>query len=368
MTNQLSLGLELGRRFLRWWTAELAACVPSLIRNRLSAADTLVLTLGADRATLSHETAGKSRELGELSPTAGDGAAAVRRAIRQDSALQQRFARGKLPVAIRLPAEHAVHTRVTLPLGVEADLRQALLFQIDRRTPFSADTVHFAHRVVGRDDAAKQLHIDLTVVPRAVVAQAVAAAQTFGLRASAVQVAGDSPDGAPSDNLLPDQDRPRRRPTTLIIRAAAAAAAIAAVVAIYRPVHVARQTADDLRVSVQAVKDVADRARHMKEEVAKLTEAEQFLVHGKQETPTATEILYQLTRLLPDDTWLDELNVKATEVNIAGYSKSASALIQLLGESGLFLEPKFRAAVMQDSVKGKERFQISAKLARRPLS
>jgi general secretion pathway protein L len=370
MTNQLSLALELARRFLTWWVAELAACVPSLIRSRLAPADALVLSLGSDRAALSHESAGKSRSLAELPRSAAetDGPAAVRRALRRDAALLQRFARGKLPVVIRLPAEQGVRTRVTLPAAVESDLRQALLFQIDRRTPFAVDTVHFAHRIVGRDEGAKQIDVDLTVVPRAVVADAVAAGRKLGLSASAVQVAGESSDAAPSDNLLPDQDRARRRPMTMVVRAAAAAGVLAALFAIYRPVYVAQQAADALRVRVEAAKAVADKARHMKEEVAKLTEAQRFLINGKRENPSATEVLYQLTHVLPDDTWLEQLTVKTGEVYISGYSKSASALIPLLGESGLFLEPRFRSAVMQDPAKEKERFQISAKIARRTTS
>jgi len=367
MSNWLATTLEFARRFLRWWIAELAFLVPPALRQRLAVKDMLIVAVDGDRVAVSHQIAGKTRDLGELPLT--DGAAgAIRRALACDPALARRLIAGKLPVTLRLPADAAVRTHINLPLGVEGNLRQALVFQLDRRTPFAPDTVHFAYRLIARDEAAKQIEIDLTVVPRGVVAEAVGFARTLGLTASAVDVAAGSPTEVPSGNLLPDDERPRRRPAALALRAATAAAALAAMVAIGRPVYVAQRTAADLQARVQSAKALADRTRQMKEQVAKLSDAERFLTASKQQIPTASELLYQLTHILPDDTWVQQVTIGAAEIRISGFSGSSSNLIQLLGQSGVFLEPQFRAAVTQDTATGKERFDIAAKIARRPLS
>jgi general secretion pathway protein L len=369
MARHLAIALESARVFFRWWAAELAFLVPSLLRKRLGADDVLAVALAGDRAVLSHEVAGKACVLGEIPAEATKAASAgILKLLGRVSGLRERFAAGRLPVTLRLPSDQALRTQLSLPLAAEANLRQVVAFQLDRRTPFQADTVHFAHRIVRRDEAAKQLEVELAVVPRSVVAAAIALGRAIGLRPSAVEVAAQAHGGAPSGNLLPEDERQHRRPVTLMRRVAVATVALAAVAGLYQPVHGARRAADDLQQRAQAAKELALQGRKLKDEVAKLTEAEQFLVGGKRETPSATEIIYELTRVLPDDTWVDDLHIAAGEIRISGFSKSASTVIKLLEQSGIFAGPQFRSAVTQDQASGKEKFEITAKIAKRSMS
>lgn len=369
MAQRFAIALEFARRFFRWWAAELAFLVPPLLRKRLGADDVLAVALEAGQAILSHEVAGKACVLGQAPAEATQAAGAkVQQLLGRVPGLRQRFAAGRVPVALRLPSDQALRTQVSLPLAAEANLRQALAFQLDRRTPFQADTVHFAHRIVHRDDAARQLEVELAVVPRGVVAAAITLARGLGLRPSAVEVASPAAGGAPSGNLLPENERPHRRPVTLMTRAAIAAAAVAVLAVLYQPLYGAQRTADKLQQQMQAAKELALQGRKLKDEVAKLTEAEHFLVGGKRETPSATEILFELTRVLPDDTWVNDLHIGAGEIRVSGFSKSASTVIKLLEQSGVFVGPQFRSAVTQDQASGKEKFEITAKIAKRSMS
>jgi len=369
MARHLAIALESARAFFRWWAAELAFLVPKLLRKRLRADDVLAVALEGGQATLSHEVAGKACELGQIPAEATKAASAkVLKLLGRVPGLRERFAAGRVPVTLRLPADQALRTQLALPLAAEQNLRQVLAFQLDRRTPFQADTVHFAHRVVRRDDAAKLLEVELTVVPRSVVAAAIALGRAIGLRPSAVEVAAPAPGGASSGNLVPEHEDQHRRPATIMMRAAVAGLALAALAALYQPIYAARRTADGLQHRMQGAKELALQGRKLKDEVAKLTEAEEFLVGGKRETPSATEILFELTRVLPDDTWVNDLHVAAGEVRISGFSKSASTVIKLLEQSGVFAGPQFRSAVTQDQASGKEKFEITAKIAKRSIS
>ena len=366
MAQRLAIALDLARRFFVWWLAELTFLVPSRLRNRLTGGDAVALLLDAEQATVAHELGGKARVLGHVPAGYAPGAAAqIQKLLDQVPNLRRRVARGRVPVAVRLPAARALRTRLSLPLAVEGDLRQALAFQLDRRTPFPPDTVHFTHRVIARDDAAKQLDVELAVVPRTVVADALSAGQAMGLRPSIVEVEGAASDAPPSGNLLPDADRPRRRPAALVTRGIAAGLVVTALAALYQPIYAAQRRARDLQTKVEAAKTLALQGRSLKDEVAKLTEAEQFLLGGKKDTPGATEVLYELTRILPDDTWLEDFHFGTGEIRIQGYSKSASGLIKLLEQSGVFVNPQFRSAVTQDQANGKERFEITAKVAKK---
>jgi general secretion pathway protein L len=368
MAQRLSIALEFAHRFFRWWAAELAFLVPPLLRRRFAGDDVLAVALAAGQATLAHEDGGKTRVLGEVPADATPAASArVQKLLDRVPGLRQRVAAARVPVVLRLPADQALRTHIVLPLAAEPNLRQALTFQLDRRTPFQADSVHFAHRITGRDAAARQLEVELAVVPRHVVAAAIATGCTLGLRPSAVEVA-DGQGGTPSGNLLPENERQHRRPATLAMRAAFAAVTLAALAALYQPLYGARHAAAELQSQVQAARELALRGRKLKDEVAKLTEAEQFLIAGKRQTPSTTEVLYELTRVLPDDTWVKDLHVGDGEIRIGGFSRSASTVIKLLEQSGVFANPQFRSAVTQDQATGKEKFEIAAKIARRSMS
>ncbi|MBV8537562.1 MAG: hypothetical protein JO128_18340, partial [Alphaproteobacteria bacterium] len=76
MARHLAIALEFARRFFRWWAAELAFLVPSLLRKRLGADDVLAVALGPGHAILSHEVAGKVCVLGEIPAEATKAASA----------------------------------------------------------------------------------------------------------------------------------------------------------------------------------------------------------------------------------------------------------------------------------------------------
>jgi len=78
------------------------------------------------------------------------------------------------------------------------------------------------------------------------------------------------------------------------------------------------------------------------------------------------ELLRELTAILPDDTWLDRLQVKGDSVQIIGQSSKASALIGIVESSKLFSGAAFTSPVTTDPRTGKERFMLSARIGQEP--
>ena len=80
------------------------------------------------------------------------------------------------------------------------------------------------------------------------------------------------------------------------------------------------------------------------------------------------EILEELTRLLPDTTWIWNLKYNGKEIELSGFADSASDLIPLLDRSSLFEKVEFLAPVTKemqmrgDGNKEKERFKIKARI------
>jgi general secretion pathway protein L len=80
------------------------------------------------------------------------------------------------------------------------------------------------------------------------------------------------------------------------------------------------------------------------------------------------EVLEELTRLLPNTTWIWNLKYNGKEMELSGFADSASDLIPLLDKSPLFEKVEFLAPVTKemqmkgDGNKEKERFKIKARM------
>lgn len=74
--------------------------------------------------------------------------------------------------------------------------------------------------------------------------------------------------------------------------------------------------------------------------------------------PPTAAILDNLTLMLPDTTWLTELNMTGPEVTFSGYSKDAASLIPTLNSSGAFRDAAFTSQVARVPGQTGERFTI----------
>ena len=92
----------------------------------------------------------------------------------------------------------------------------------------------------------------------------------------------------------------------------------------------------ELSASVGAAKEIAEETSRLRKEVDRLTTEDSFLVMRKHQTPSATTVLDDITRVLPDDTWLTRFEMQQTTVQIFGNSPRASALIGLIEGAPLF--------------------------------
>lgn len=355
-----------GRRLLRWWLGELGALVPAAVREKLSSRkDLVVLALSDHDVVLTRLLSGHELVLGRTKLSAArEPADTIVTTALGDPDLRRRIRRGTLRICVRLAAKKALTTCIVLPLAVEENLRQVLDFELDRRTPFAAKDVHFAYRIIERDEAAAQIRIELTVVARPVVAAALQAAERFGLTPTIVDVENDHRGG--SGNLLPEDGiRNARRPRVLLRRAACLVVLALAGAALYRPAFVAHRTAAELAREVQDAKRIATEVVRLRDESVQLDGDERYLIDYRRRTPTVSEVLRELAHALPDDTWLAQLSLTANEVRLSGFSASASSLLQPIGRSPLFVEPRFRSAVVFDPGNSRERFEMAVTISKR---
>lgn len=80
----------------------------------------------------------------------------------------------------------------------------------------------------------------------------------------------------------------------------------------------------------------------------------------KQRKPVAVLVLDQLSRALPDDTYLNEIHLEADQLRIAGVSGHAAELVPLLERSGHFRKAAFYAPTTRMVGRRTDQFYIQA--------
>ncbi len=355
--------------FLGWWRSELAALVPAGWRERFDSSGVAYLGADADAWRALRPVSGSLVEAGRAG-LGGLDTAGRRAALRR---LVEPVAGGATNVWLVVPADAVLRREVTMPLAAEEALRDAVGFELDRLTPLTADHACYDFRVKGRDSAGQRLTLELAVSARAAIASRLDELREMGATVLGVGVEGDLGLVPTPFNLLApeDRDRPAVSRSMLLARALAVLAALLALVALAYPLLQKREAVIALQPRLDKAKAGAEVADRLAKEIAKMASEHNFLVAKKQGQYPAVTLLEDLSRLLPDTTWIQQLDVKAgpkaRELQIAGETGSSSQLVEVLEKSGSLANASFKSPLTKGVTPGTERFLVSAEVKPRPL-
>ncbi|MCP5364162.1 MAG: pilus assembly protein PilM [Hyphomicrobiales bacterium] len=348
------------RAFFSWWFAELSSFLPDRVL-RLFRPPQQLLVLDVDDVTLSIRSvaSGQEHEVGCLliseinDPDRNPPISELVRDLLVDAGVVDP------EVRVRVPVSKSLRRVLELPKAAQRDIRQALSFDMDRLTPFSSDDVYFDFRVGDQETASKRLRIELIVLPRGVVDAAVSLAEKAGLPPDAVDVDWSGDEHQQAWNFLPQtQVRPNAHRQTVLSWALATLTLLLAATAVYVPMHRDRTVLAQLESEVAASKQQAELGRKLQEEFQHVSEQARFIFDNRLARPTVIDVIDELTRTLPDDTWLFRLRYTNGEVQAFGNSSAASALIGLVEGSPMFSDARFLAPITRDRQSDIERFQI----------
>ena len=262
-----------------------------------------------------------------------------------------------------LPADKVLVKSITLPLVAEENLREVLGFEMDRQTPFSLEQVYYDHILSARNSKTGTLSLELVVTPRRYLDELLTKLGDIGFQLHQVSICRDSGQ-AEAINLLPEQARQHRPDSARYLNLALGVVVLVLLLgAVALPLINKLHVINTLEARAELVTAKAEVIQRLREEVEQLGAGTRFLVEKKQATPLTLEIIDELTRLLPDDTWINRLDIKGQEVEIQGQSASAASLIPLIESSDRLRNPRFRSPVTQLPGSDNERFHLSAELA-----
>jgi len=270
-----------------------------------------------------------------------------------------------LPIVLQLAPGQVMRKRIQLPLAAEENLRDTLSYQMEKNTSFSADEVLFGCKVLRRDVDMQRLDIDFAVVPKSLVDDIMAQARRVGLHPCAINCVGvnGQADLAIEQAHVATASRVAGFPRATRILAALVAVLLIADIVV--PLWRDRIYLEDLRTELGEVKAAAAAATALRAEINAERDQASFAARRRERMPTMTELLTELTRLVPDDTWVSHVQVENESIQIVGYSAAANNLIPVLEQSKYFSNATFRSPVTQDLSRGLEQFQLSIGLRRR---
>ena len=164
-------------QFFQWWGEELLNAMPTRFRARMQyARRRLLMNMGEGDVSLSVDDASSIHSLDTFS-TEGDTRLQQQR-IRE---LLQQHELTEVSRDFLLPEAVVLRTQVVMPLAAEANLRQALAYEMDKHTPFQAEEVFYNWRILTRDREAGQIQFELFVTKREPVVSKVETLKKLGL-------------------------------------------------------------------------------------------------------------------------------------------------------------------------------------------
>jgi general secretion pathway protein L len=345
-------------KFLRWWLGELRQAMPAAWQEKLQhAMRRVILVPGPESLSVGVD---ENRRITELATFLLSRDATLQRHEIDD--VLRRHDLVETPRFLLLDRAGVLVKELKLPLAAESNLAQVLSFEMDRQTPFRAANVYFDWKIVERDAPPGQLRLQLYVVPRSEVDEAVAALRNRNLAPAGVDIRESGQ--TLGLNLLPADQRVRTvNPRTRFNLALGAVCVALLVVVMAQSLYLRAHQISELEGAIEAVQDEAREVAQIRKQIEDASGAAGFLASRRGETPLAIEVLADVTRILPDDTYLDRLVIGPDSVQMQGKSQNAQQLIERVNESPLLDAAAFRGSTRLDARTGLEIFEVNASLA-----
>ena len=256
---------------------------------------------------------------------------------------------------LRLPRAAVLTRMVSFPQQVRSNLAQVIGYELDRLTPFRADEVVFDIRPQTGPKTANRLNLELAICRRDLIDDWTKRLAELGAPIDRVTWPG-AWQGA---NLLPLEQRPRSHGLKLDLEVLAPlAAALLAIAVLVTPLWQKQHQAEALEEELGVLRKQAVTVDELRQELERVRQGSTQVLQMKLDQPNLLRMLRELTDRLPEDTWVQNLEVDGELVDLRGESGQATALIATLEQAEGIDGVTFKSPITQVARTGKERFNI----------
>lgn len=267
------------------------------------------------------------------------------------------------PLALLLPTELGLTKIIELPIEAEADLANALFFEVSSHSPFSPEDTCAGWRLISRN--AGSLRVALVIASRATVKTCVDEQLVSGngpeescevwidCEGSFVQLEGFG--GGARRQVYYQQLYKHGRKLALVTLALCLLLALPAAILGAR----SKQLQNVLLDTESQARAAASVRTEMVELEDKVLVARQYFADRN----VYDTWLNAIAAVTPDSVYLTRLGLQGDRLTISGMAENAAEYQTKLASSGLFVDLSAPAAFTRDARAGKERFTLTMQLA-----
>jgi general secretion pathway protein L len=269
----------------------------------------------------------------------------------------------RLAIVLRPGSDQLLIGKITLPAAAKENLREVVGFEMDRFTPFTAEEVYYGCKPAGKPAQSGRIDVTVALTPRPVVDQAIDRLKRLGILIDAVEIPSAYGPDVAGLNLLPPAMRPQPwRIHNWVLAVLLTVTAVMVATSIAVPLERASVLADSLSRAAIRQRKLAQDADELQKKIDALRTERMIAAGAAGNPPTVTEIMDEVARILPDDSWLSRLRWDGQQLELSGFSRDSTSLVALIGASPLLSGVAFAAPVTIDPTVGRERFVLTARI------
>ena len=354
--SKTALGYFVGRPLMdywAWWKEELASLIPMKLRQLLINTNKLVFEIINSDAEIYRIVGSKKNHIARINITDLN-------SNQVGSILREGNVTEKILI---IPKQQVLEKHVTFPMATEENIREVLSYEMDRLTPFTANQVYYDYSLVSRNKQKSTIEFKLIIIPKERVDNLLNELAQIGFKPHVLTAKADNAEKEEQINLLPVEKRDRKINALKIVNySLTGVVALLLLMALMLPIWNKIKYIEVLEPELDKYGKSAEKIITLRKQVEKAEEEALFLVEKKRKTILTLRIIDELTQIIPDDTWINQVDVADNEVHLYGESVSSASLLPIIESSKIFSNAQFRSPVTQNRQNDTERFHLSAQI------
>lgn len=340
------------KNFFSWWGEGLYLGLPGALRRlfRSEQPRLMLQPLNGQRLAVHWWNDGKQKSCGEydLAQGAFDFQRMAKKCVRHKKYLLE----------LVLDQQQSLHLQHRFPEAAQDNIKQVVSYQLDRLTPFTAESAYYDAHITRRDKAKKEVIADIHVAPKTWVDSVSAQLKNAGIpRFDRISVAGTDTSLSQGRNTLNSQNTAQswsRVPLYFFVAAL--------ILSLVVPVLYKQRRINQIETALSDLKRDAAAQLEVRDKLLAAEDALVFLRERRRTSPVALDVVERLSAEIPVHTWLERLELEGTQIQVRGESRRALTLIDTLEESRHFKRVSFKSPVTRSKDSNKDKFHIQAQV------
>ncbi len=258
---------------------------------------------------------------------------------------------------LRLRPKQYFLRKEELPLETRFEIEKILSLNLENTTPFKHDQI-YSDYIISKENKNK-LHIQQIIAKRDKVNSLIENFEKQNIKISFVDAIGDEPSSPYNINLIAENDISNNKSLykktaymflSLILILSTTFTYLLfekqslAISALNQKIKIAKQKAQKVQARIKSSQNLERKI--------------QSLNIKKHKVIPIVRLWEEIAKKLPDDSWVNDMQVKQGEIIITGYTKNAEKLLKTLDNSKLFHKISFISPVIMDPTQKRERYRL----------